>query len=170
MVHISIGWDCTPRGYMKRYLGISKSNGYKTGPFDLCFTSIESLTKCIETDFVDFFKDLHLIPGNNGEGDRSLAGPGGMNITNAYGIVFNHEGPSHSHLFAEGKNDDEFYTRNDFEQFRKRYATRIQNFKKYIEINDEITLVTTHTDHQILSLFNRVYSSKTFKVLVPSWD
>ena len=42
-----------------------------------------------------------------------------MNITNFYNIVFNHEGSTHSHLFNIGKNDDLFFIRNNFEEFKK---------------------------------------------------
>ncbi len=91
-----------------------------------------------------------------------------MNITNAYCMIFNHEGSTHSHMFIEGKNDDEYYIRNNFEKFRERYTNRINNFRNYINSSDEIVLIfsrypdDTHTDNDILSLFNYCYPGKTF--------
>jgi hypothetical protein len=150
MTYISIGYNCNPRLYMKYSLKITKSNGYNTCPFDLCITPFESLYKCIETDFLYFFDDLKLITGENAKGDRSFCGPGGLNITNSYGMTFNHEGSTHSHLFQEGRNDDDFYHRNNFQKFRERYEKRIQNFKNYLKSEKDITFVFhSYTDEQI---------------------
>ncbi len=166
--YVSIGWNCKPRIYMNMVLGLSKSSGYNSGPFDLCITRYESLSKCISTNFVNFFDDLRLVPGTNAEGDRTGCGPGGMNITNAYGIIFNHEGSTHSHIFAEGKNDDEFYIRNNFQKFRERYIKRINNFINYINSSTEVVLIFSrhpgdiHTDQDILNLFNNTYPGKNF--------
>lgn len=49
-IYISIGWQCRPRQYIKEALNLTRNNGYKSCPFDLCMTSVESLYKCIETD------------------------------------------------------------------------------------------------------------------------
>jgi hypothetical protein len=166
--YVSVGWNCSPRIYIKNTLHLAKNSGYKTGPFDLCITLYPALFKCISTNFSNFFDDLHLIPGGNAEGDRSGCGPGGMNITNDYGIIFNHEGSTHSHLFVEGKNDDEFYIRNNFQKFRERYITRINNFRNYINSSNEIVLIfsrhpnDTYSDQELLDLFNSVYPGKTF--------
>jgi hypothetical protein len=56
-------------------------------------------------------------------------------------MIFNHEGSTHSHLFKEGKNDDEFYIRDDFKKFKERYSVRIKNFLNYIEENNEIIFI-----------------------------
>jgi len=132
-IYISLGYNCDPRIYLKNTLNITMANGYNTCPFDLCITRFESLYNCIETDFKYFFDDLKLIPGQNADGDRSSCGPGGMNITNYYNIIFNHEGSTHSHLFKDGKYEDLFYIKNDFEEFKKRYTVRIENFKNYLQ-------------------------------------
>lgn len=140
-IFISIGYNCDPRMYLRWEHNLQKSNGYLSCPFDLCVTSYEAFRNCIDTDFEDFFKDLRLIPGPNATGDRSLCGKGGQNITNAYGMVFNHEGSTHSHQFKEAKNDDEFFIRDDFKEFRLRYSKRIENYLHYIKTNNEITFV-----------------------------
>jgi hypothetical protein len=122
-------------------LNLTQKNGYKTCPFDLCITSFEALYNCINTDFKHFFENLHTIAGENATGDRSKCGVGLLNITNSYGMIFNHEGSTHSHLFKEGKNDDFFYIRNDFQKFKERYSLRIKNFFNYIEENNEIIFI-----------------------------
>lgn len=166
--YVSIGWNCSPRSFIKNTLKITKGTGYKTGPFDLCVTLYPALVKCISTNFANFFDNLHLIPGENAPGDRTGCGPGGMNITNAYEMIFNHEGSTHSHMFAEGKNDDEFYIRNNFQKFRERYANRINNFRNYINSSNEIVLIfnkhpqDTYADHELLTLFNNAYPGKKF--------
>ena len=98
---------------------------------------------CIESDFQSFFEELRLTAGMNADGDRTHCGVGGMNITNSYNIVFNHEGSTHSHLFSEGNNDDFFYIKHDFENFRKRYVKRIENFQNYINNYNTIHFVYT---------------------------
>ena len=82
-----------------------------------------------------------MVPGENAEGDRRLCGQGGHNIRNAYGMTFNHEGATHSHLFTEGRYDDLYYTRDGFLKFKERYQQRIQNFRAYIDAFNEIVLV-----------------------------
>jgi len=139
-ISISLGYNCDPRINIKNTL-MSKKDGYKTCPFDLCITPFHSLCECIETDFRYFLDDLRLIPGGNADGDRTNCGEGKQNITNHYNMIFNHEGSTHSHLFNEGKNDDLFYIRNDFEEFKKRYSKRIENYNKYISECDDITFL-----------------------------
>ena len=142
-IYISLGCTCAPRTHIKNHIGLSSENGYLTCPFDLCITNFEGLYDCIESDFQYFFEGLRLIPGMNADGDRTNCGVGGMNITNHYNMVFNHEGSTHSHLFSEGKNDDFFYIKNDFENFRKRYLKRIENFQNYINNYNTINFVYT---------------------------
>jgi hypothetical protein len=173
-IYISIGCECSPRIYIKHKLNITNHNGYKTCPFDLCITPFQSLYNCIKTDFEFFFDNLHTIPcGSNADGDRSKCGDGLLNITNYYGIVFNHEGSTHSHLFKEGKNDDDFYIRDDFKKFRERYSARIKNFLNYIEENNEITFI--HRLHpgicekididKLSELFSKKYPTKIFNFI-----
>jgi len=142
-IFISIGSNCNPRIYMKNKMNITKKNGYKSCPFDLCISSFDSIYQCINDDFKYFFDELELIDGINGKGDRSNAGDGNKNIKNKYNFIFNHESPTHSHIFngdnGSIKDDDEYFIRNDYEQFRKRYNDRINNFKNYM---NEYTMIT----------------------------
>jgi hypothetical protein len=166
--YVSIGWNCHPRVFIRNKLKLTKNNGYKTGPFDLCVTHYEQLVNCINTNFSKFFDNLHLQPGANAPGDRSKCGPGGMDIVNSYGMIFNHEGSTHSHLFNEGRNDDHFYIRNNFQKFRERYTRRIQNFRNYINKSQEIVLIfnkhpdNKHEDHELLNLFSNAFPRKKF--------
>jgi hypothetical protein len=166
-MYVSIGTNCAPRGYIKHNLNLSKQNGYLSCPFDLCVSPSIGIIKAIDTDFISFF-ELFVIDGENADGDRSRAGPGMRNITNSYGIVFNHEGATHSHLFAAGKDDDDFYIRDDFAQFRARYAARIENFRAAMR-SPEVTLVSSgHSAAELADLlqcFRRNYPATTFTML-----
>ena len=173
-IFISIGYNCDPRIVIKNKYNMTNNNGYKSCPFDLCITSFEALYNCIDTDFSNFF-DLELIDGCNADGNRNMCGKGLKNIKNAYGIVFNHEGSTHSHMFNEGRNDDEFYIRNNFEQFKKRYLQRIQNYRDYINNNNNITfLYNTNYDDtynypessisKFVELCNKKYVNKNITV------
>jgi hypothetical protein len=140
-IYISLGYNCDSRMYIKNKLNLTKQNGYKTCPFDLCITSFESLCKCIETDFQHFFDDLKLIPWECAGGRNINDLKNKHAIQNQYNIIFNHEGSGHSHLFNEGKNDDLFYIRNNFEKFKERYLIRINNFREYIKNYDNIIFI-----------------------------
>lgn len=138
---ISLGYNCCPRIFIKNKYNLSKEIGYKTCPFDLCITNFYSLLDTLDYNFKNFFEDLKVIPWGNADGIRDLAGIGKTAITNKSKIIFNHEGGSHSHLFKEGRNDDNFYIRNNFKEFKKRYNNRINNFKNYLSENDKITFI-----------------------------
>lgn len=170
IIYISIGCQCSPRIYIKDVLHLSKTQGYNSCPFDLCITPYTALYECLRTDFQFFFEDLHLVPGENAAGDRPQCGSGLENIKNKYGMTFNHESPTHSHLFHTGTNDDLFYIRDGFLEFKKRYTERIANFHKYIEENDEIILLHRfHNDicivadlEAICNILRERYPSKRF--------
>jgi hypothetical protein len=170
-IYISLGHNCAPRIYIKDDLKISKILGYKTCPFDLCITNFDSLCNCLNTDFKYFFDDLRLISGCNAPGNRSNCGVGGMNITNTYNIIFNHEGSTHSHLFDVGKDDDNFFIRNDFDEFKKRYIQRINNFNNYINMYNNITFIynkcigDNYDNIKLLKLLNDKYKNKNVNIL-----
>jgi len=165
-IKISLGRNCNPRVHIKNKFNLSKNNGYKSCVFDLCITSYESLCSILENNFKNFFDDLKIISWNNAPGNRKLAGTGLTCITNKNGVIFNHEGACHSHLFAEGKNDDEFYTRNNFKEFKKRYTSRISNFRNYCKKSNEITFIHNHEkfdENLIRNIIINNYGKKTIK-------
>lgn len=165
---ISMGGNCDPRVYLKRKFKLTKKKGYKTCPFDLCITSFQALCITLESNFNNFFDDLKIIPCGNASGDRKSAGKGLTCITNKNGIIFNHEGAGHSHLFKEGKNDDQFYTRNNFKEFRKRYSSRILNFKNYCKKSNKITFIYNQTNFDEIKIKNiiiKTYGEKTIEFI-----
>ena len=172
-LYISLGYNCDPRKYIKHRLGLNKVNGYNSCPFDLCITPFESLYKCIETDFQYFFDDLRLIPGACAHGRSNDDLQNKHNITNHYNIIFNHEGSTHSHLFNNGKNDDLFYIRNNFEKFKERYSSRINNFRNYIREYDNITFIIKRNDETdntynltaLNNLMKEKYSNKNINII-----
>ena len=87
-------------------------------------------------------------------------------IKNHYGIIFNHEGSSHKHLFKDGNLDGEFYTRNDFQEFKKRYRRRIKNFFNYIKTYDEISFIYKHDPENPLSLAHKFDKQKLLDLLI----
>ena len=175
-MYISLGNNCDPRMYIKNKLGITKLNGYKSCPFDLCITPLKSLYQCIETDFNFFFDDLKLIPWGCAAGRSKNDLENKNAIMNKYNIIFNHEGSGHSHLFATGKNDDLYYSRNDFEKFKERYISRINNFKNYINENNNIIFIIKHNINEdddtynlitLTNLLKTKYHNKNISIIMP---
>tara|TARA_B110000285_G_scaffold213599_1_gene258070 strand:- start:463 stop:1071 length:609 start_codon:yes stop_codon:yes gene_type:complete len=167
-VYISLGYKCSPRGAIKNVYGFSKKNGYKSCPFDLCIAPFNALCKILENDFSTFFDGLKIIEWENGNGDRSKSGPGNTAITNKCGIIFNHEGGGHSHLFKVGRNDDTFYSKNNFKEFRIRYARRIQNFQNIFKNSNNIIFVYTGNEFKediIRKIIEKTYGHKIIKFI-----
>tara|TARA_Y200000002_G_C22401039_1_gene545654 strand:+ start:189 stop:671 length:483 start_codon:yes stop_codon:yes gene_type:complete len=125
-IYISLGQSCNPRIKIKYKFKLSKKNGYKTCPFDLCITNFYALIKTLESNFKNFYEGLKIKGGT---------------ITNNNGILFNHESSYQSHLFRNGTNDKEFYTRNNFKEFKIRYDRRIRNFKEYLKLYKNIVFI-----------------------------
>jgi len=169
---ISLGWNCDPRINLKNQYKTGRSNGYRTHPFDLCISPPSAVEDLLEHNFETFFKGLRVCAWGNASGNRSNAGPGGTAITNDAGIVFNHEGGGHSHLFSEGRNDDEFYIRNNFHKFRQRYEQRIKNFKNTSIKYDDIVFLYKESskysklnESTIINSIYKHYGNKTIKFL-----
>ena len=167
-VYISLGYKCDPRVVIKNVYGFSKKNGYKSCPFDLCITPFNALCKILENDFSTFFDGLKIIEWHNGTGDRSSSGPGNTAITNKDGIIFNHEGGGHSHLFKQGRNDDTFYSKHNFKEFRNRYINRIQNFQNIVKNSNNIIFVYTGNEFKeniIRKIIEKTYGHKIIKFI-----
>ena len=166
--YISLGRNCTPRITIKNRFGFSKKRGYLSLPFDLCITRFDSLCEILENDFSTFFDGLKIIKWPNADGDRTLAGPGNTCIRNKAGIIFNHEGAGHSHLFKDGTNDDEFYTKNNFKNFRIRYSKRIQNIQNIFKKANVVTFVYTgdnFNENIIENIIKKKYNIKSINFI-----
>jgi len=135
-----------------------KKNGYKSCPFDLCITPFNALCKILENDFSTFFDGLKIIEWHNGT----------TAITNKCGIIFNHEGGGHSHLFKVGRNYDTFFSKHNFKEFRIRYTRRIQNFQNYLKKANNITFVYTgdcFEENIIREIIKKTYGDKIIKFI-----
>jgi hypothetical protein len=149
-------------------MGFSKKSGYLSCPFDLCITTHDALKKCLETDFQFFYDNLHL-KNISDIGSYPLRGNINRNkadIFNGYGIRFNHESPTHSHLFRNGRHDDQFYIRNNFSEFKKRYNARIANFRHYMASSSEVCLIFSYNFYEkieeILVILRKRYPTVLF--------
>ena len=176
---LSIGYNCTPRIFMKNAYGLSKAEGQPSCPFDLCITPLDAMLEMVKTDFEGFFDGLHLQRVINAGGERRHAGRGQQNIVNKCGIIFNHESSTHSHLFREGKDDDHYYTADNFRRFRDRYEQRIANWRAQLQAHPHITLVCTLPPEEdthpqkveeriqdILHVFRTTYPTTSFELII----
>ena len=157
-VYISLGYKCDPRVVIKNVYGFSKKNGYKSCPFDLCITPFNALCKILENDFSTFFDGLKIIEWHNGT----------TAITNKCGIIFNHEGGGHSHLFKVCRNYDTFFSKHNFKEFRIRYTRRIQNLQNYLKKANNITFVYTgdcFEENIIREIIKKTYGDKIIKFI-----
>jgi hypothetical protein len=175
-IYISLGYNCDPRFYIKIFFGMCKAGGYLTCPFDLCITNFDSLYNCIETDFKYFFDNLRLKPDLIEGEDITNCNIHSKFIYNYYNICLNHESAYHSPLFNISTNDDLFYIRNNFEELKKRYSQRIENFRYYINNYDNITFIYTHEDksdknnedklEKLKKLLYQKYINKNINIIV----
>jgi hypothetical protein len=175
-IYISLGYNCYPRECIKYSFALNKENGYLTCPFDLCITPFDSLYDCIETDFKYFFDNLRLTPDLVEGQDITNCNIHSKFIINYYNIIFNHESAIHSNLFKISRDDDLFYIRNNFEEFKKRYSQRIENFRYYINNYDNITFIYKNCDNsdknnennleKLKDLLHKKYNNKNINILV----
>ena len=139
---ISLGWNCNSAIFgINNNLRDTKINGYKTCPFDIMSTNYPGIIECIKDDFKyfcdsDYLKLLKMPDGiphlTNSEGE-----PDYLIYNTYYKFLFNHESPGHANLYITEKwsGGINHFTDNNFEKFKERYNKRIQNFRDYL--NDE---------------------------------
>ena len=138
MIYISLGWNCSPAIMRKNIFKQEKKNGYLTQPFDLCVTPYSGLCKCLKDNFAQFF-NLRI------ENYITM---------NAYNMWFNHE--------------TEFYQKNNFEEFKKRYENRINNFRKYLTSGQEICFIHSNPfedSYELCNILENTYPDLIFKIL-----
>jgi hypothetical protein len=61
-----------------------------------------------------------------------------------------------------GQNDDLFYIRNDFEKFKERYSSRIDNFRHYLREYDNIKFVIRPEENGFNPTFLKTLMKKNY--------
>jgi hypothetical protein len=84
-----------------------------------------------------------------------------------YGFIFNHESPGHANLYITEKweGGKEHFVKNDFLEFKKRYSSRIQNFRGYMNSGKTIRFLMNypHTEYGgIADCIKKVYPTVSF--------
>jgi len=146
VLYISLGHNCAPVShYVTNEIMKKKSDGRLSCPFDLCVTTYTALCQCIENDFTNFF-DIDLVDNiqiNNNSTDEdsflfysnTLNKPynDGMICNTNIGMWFNHESPGNTILSKIEKwSSTDFYSMDNFHEFKNRYRNRIDSFYYYI--------------------------------------
>jgi hypothetical protein len=151
-IAISLGKNCESAIVgVESGLRMTREQGYKTCPFDLCVTNYEGMVKCLEEDFLHFCdtRYLELIPYSSKELHVSYAKEGELIIKNTYyNFLFNHESPEHTTFHQDqkwpgGKNH---FVDNSFKFFIERYNQRIDNFRNYMNSNNNISFLLKKED------------------------
>jgi hypothetical protein len=154
---ISIGWNCESaiKGVQ---LGIRKikQNGYKTCPFDECITNYEGIVLCLKENFKHFCDPdyLKIIPAQFSTG--GIVKNEKLLYNTRYNFIFNHESPDHANLYLtqNWKFGKEHYIQDNYKLFIKRYNTRIENFRNYLNNTNNITFLLTQFDNNLDELNN----------------
>lgn len=145
-VGISLGWNCgaATRGVE---LGIrkTKERGYKTCPFDIMNSNLPGIIKCLEEDFAHFLDSDYLKLVDIPVTEKYHAGDT-LIVNTRYGFIFNHESPGHANLYLteEWRGGKYHFVKDDFLEFKKRYSSRIANFKEYMNSANTITFLVNH--------------------------
>jgi len=138
-IGISLGWNCSSAMWaVENDIRKTKDNGYLTCPFDLMGNNFNGLIECLKNDFKDFTNPnyLSIIDTSEIVFKEPIFQSGEMLVINTkYNFIFNHESPTHGNLYLhEGWSGGTFhFCNNNFNEFIKRYNTRINNFRYYIE-------------------------------------
>ena len=183
VAYLSLGLNCQPiMSAIKDRLVPDREGGRLTSVFDLCWTTSEALCHFIETEFTDFFDDIALI-GNPRRDFRTPTGEllysfvlnaayGDLIVNAKYGMIFNHESPGHPTLAnTENWGSPQRFCRNNFHEFRARYARRIETFLSTIDScikNDAeliFLLIANSEDREIIAnSLARKYPELKFRI------
>jgi hypothetical protein len=140
-IGISLGWNCYSAVWaVNNNIRTRKNEGYNTCPFDKMISNYDGLVECLNDDFLYFFDENYLeLIKEQKENEYTI-------YNNKYNFGFNHESPGHADLYItenwpEGINH---FINNNFDNFKKRYSKRINNFRQYLkDPNNFITFVIT---------------------------
>jgi len=169
---ISLGWNCSAaQDGLKLGLRNTKSNGYKTCPFDMMITNYVGMCKCIEDDFKYFcdpnYLELRKAPKMsphipNQKDDEMWV------FNSYYNFYFNHESPYHGNLYLnEQWSGPNHFVNNNFEKFVERYERRINNFRGYmtgLELVNFIVWRYNAIPYELVDIIKEKYPNLNFKV------
>lgn len=138
MNYICLGEDCLPRSLLTfANIKQTKKNGELTLPFDLMISDIKSIESIVKSNFVDFFTNLKSEPINYFVNDGNF-------IQNDYtNLIFNHESESTCRGYSL---EEDFYTKDNFQEFKIRYKSRIENIKTVLN-NEKSNCFVIHLVH-----------------------
>lgn len=155
-VGISLGFNCDSATYgVAHNYRTTKSNGYKTCPFDLMVTNYQGIIDCINDDF-KYFTDSNYIEIIKSTSQKIFVTNNTQDnliYHNKYKFIFNHESPGHANLYLTEKwaNGIEHYTINNYEKFIEKYNNRINNFRYYINNDYFINFIITRYNTEKIS-------------------
>jgi hypothetical protein len=167
---ISLGFNCLS-AIKGIELGIRKTraDGYKTCPFDICYTNYEGINLCLKEDFkyfcdLSFIKLLPIPFSNHQLKDDFLC------IYNTrYNFIFNHESPiSNFYLEEDWSEGKMHFVNREFENFINRYTDRINNFRNYLKESSKITFILNKKDDDNTELYETItncYPDLNFEIL-----
>jgi len=169
---ISLGWNCSAaQDGLRMGLRNFKDNGYKTCPFDMMISNYIGMCKCIEDDFKYFcnpnYLELRDAPDMTKHFPNQKSGEKWIYNT-YYNFVFNHESPFHGNLYLNERwNGPYHFVENNFENFIKRYETRIDAFREYLKNSDFIDFILWRYNaipFELIEILKRKYPELNFKV------
>ena len=169
---ISLGWNCSAaQEGLSLGLRKNKSNGYNTCPFDMMISNYIGLCKCIEDDFKYFcdpnYLELRSAPKMtehipNQKDDEQWV------YNTYYNFVFNHESPYHGNLYLNETWSSPFhFVNNNFENFIKRYNTRIENFRNYLNNDNFIDFILVRYNsvpYELENIIKEKHPNLKFKI------
>ena len=131
---VSLGGDCFPRVSLSK-VGIKKlrAQGERSYPFDLAVTPLKSVIEMIWNDFSGYH-EYKLVEK---EGELLIE------LVKYPGTFLNHESPMSNNFFESGPLQ---YVKNNFEELRKRYSNRIDNFREILNSDNKVLFVVHLTE------------------------
>ena len=148
-IPISLGFLCDSRIHIKNYYDFSRTNNYKSCPFDLMVSNYKGVIDCISDDF-KYFCDIDCIELKNIYYDKVEQ----WVYNNKYKFLFNHESPGHANLYKtqNWSNGINHFVYNNYENFVTRYQKRIDNFRNYLNSGNHIIFVVHRYNNNISDL------------------
>jgi hypothetical protein len=177
-IGISLGWNCYSAAWgVANNIREKKINGYKTCPFDECFTNYNGVIECINDNF-KYFLDINYLKLIKAQFTiESIKEEELLIINTKYNFIFNHESPGHANLYLTEKwlGGINHFIDNNFKEFINRYIKRINNFREYMNNNLEIIFILTRYNQNTIKLeeiIKKQYPKKKFNIikLIPEFN